>query len=142
MPSESRSPDLDDGKSDRQRLQRWLQNVRPVLTSTDYHDYVVCASYVQRGYAAPANDGHEPTTYQKVTDPSAGTLKRWFLVTNLFKTVLVAIDLRGTILNDPVFQGVGALVTVFMMLAATLRVMPYEKHQSNVLEAKLFGVVR
>ena len=31
---------------------------------------------------------------------------------------------------------------VFMMLVATLRIMPYEKRQSNMLEATLFGVVR
>ena len=97
---------------------------------------------------------HEPTTYQKLTNPtanlaapSARTLKSWFLVTNVFKTILVAIDLRGKILNDPVFQGAGALVTVLMMLAATFKKRPYKLDDEdgsdpNMLELKLFGVVR
>ena len=87
---------------------------------------------------------------RSLTKPTAGLAApllvpsyiRWFLVTNGFKTTLVAIDLRGTIYNDPVSQGVASLVFVFIMLAATLRVMPYGKPDSNFLEAKLFGVVR
>ena len=89
---------------------------------------------------------HERTTYQKLTTPtanlappSAGTLQRWFLVTNAFKTVLVAISL---FVRDPQSQGVAALVIVLMMLAATLLIMPYQKRDSNMLEATLFVVVR
>ena len=44
---------------------------------------------------------------------------RWFLVTNTFKTVLVAIGLWMR--DDPQSQGVASLVLVLMMLAATLR---------------------
>ena len=45
-------------------------------------------------------------------------------------------------MRDPQSQGVAALVIVLMMLAATLRIMPYQKRDSNMLEATLFVVVR
>ena len=102
-------------------------------TSTDCHD-------VQRDTCDRRPTADQTNRWPRC--PSAGTLNRWFLVTNGFKTTLVAIDLRGTIYNDPVSQGVASLVFVFIMLAATLRVMPYGKPDSNFLEAKLFGVVR
>ena len=64
---------------------------------------------------------------------------RWFLITNTFKTAIVIIDL---FVPDPVIQGGVAIAVVFTMLMATLRVKPYERRESNGLEAKLFGSVR
>ena len=61
---------------------------------------------------------------------------RWFLVTNAFKTVLVAISL---FVRDPQSQGVAALVIVLMMLVNTnlkLRAQPKKLLSSPILQVQ------
>ena len=78
------------------------------------------------------------STHHALSVLASGRCVRWFLVTNGFKTAVVAIDLFA---DDPRTQGVAALGFVFGMIAATLCVKPYTKRESNMLETRLFVVV-